>query len=271
MPYCSGCQHNLFFVHDLCPPAALNMSIAGKESLAHRRFPALFNIVDDNTGFQTYPSVALLNCVELDAASGQPRVISSNHSLHAIPEMCNYVELLQQVDERKQIIPDHYVVAVCPPLPRPTSLTPNPRPIKAKHFSCYFPSNFLTPCFIFHGKYAGAFRAVMASTAASVVIKRIDMRRIKSFRSTYTKLVTREKMLLQRLSNARIPRMIQQYVDPLDDELLYFVLEDGGSSNLMNLLRSSMLGSSVLAPSIIKKIMIDVGTYFAFYRCVSFI
>jgi serine/threonine protein kinase len=98
----------------------------------------------------------------------------------------------------------------------------------------------------------------MAPTGASVVIKRIDMRRLKMFRPNFSKLIAREKALLQRLRNSHIPRMIQEYVDPLDDELVYFVLEDGGSSTISNLLRSSMMSSTVLQPSIIKKIMIDV-------------
>jgi serine/threonine protein kinase len=87
------------------------------------------------------------------------------------------------------------------------------------------------------------------------------MRRLRSLRSNFSKLVAREKLLLQRLSNPRIPSMIRQYVDPLDDELVYFVLEDGGSSTVINLLRSSMMSSTVLQPSIIKQIMIDVRAF----------
>jgi hypothetical protein len=234
------------------------MAVAGKESLAHRRFPKLFNVGDSETVPQDFPSHSLLSCVALDGATMQPKIVTSGHSLHSIPEMCNHVQFLQQVDQSGHIIADHYVAAVCSPLPQATPQNPNPRPSKAKHFSCYFPADFINLCFIFHGKYAGAFRAIMASTGKSVVIKRMDMRRLKVLRPNFSKLITREKMLLQRLSNARIPRMIRQYVDPLDDEFVYFVLEDGGSSNLMNLLRSSMMSSTVIAPSIIKKIMIDV-------------
>jgi hypothetical protein len=236
------------------------MSAESLASLAHRRFPKLFNVGELQTEFQQYPSEWLCDCVALDPVTHMPSVVSSGHSLHATPELRNYFELLQQVDKKHEIIPDHYVAAVCAPLPQPSLQNPNPRPSKARHFSCYFPPEYLNPCFIFHGKYAGAFRAVMAATQASVVIKRIDMRRLKSLRSNFSKLVTREKILLQRLSNARIPRMIRQYVDPLDGEFVYFVLEDGGSSNLMNLLRSSMSSCTVLAPSIVKKIMIDVRT-----------
>jgi hypothetical protein len=38
-------------------------------------------------------------------------------------------------------------------------------------------------------------------------------------------------------------------------------LEDGGSSTVINLLRSSMMSSTVLQPSIIKQIMIDVRAF----------
>ena len=233
------------------------------QSLAHRRFPQLFGTGDPETALLDYPSNNLLRCVALDAATGLPNVISSGHSLHAIPECANFVEMLQQVDSNGQIIADHYVTVVCPSLPQPSPANPHPRPSKGKHYSCYFPSEFLNPSFIFHGVYAGGFRATMASTGLSVVIKRIDLRRLRSLRSNFSKLVAREKALLQRLSNVRIPRMTQQYVDPLDDEFVYFVLEDGGSSTLVNLMRSSMINSVALKPSIVKKIMTDVRAFLA--------
>jgi serine/threonine protein kinase len=229
--------------------------------LAHKRFPTLFSVAERETQQLDYPSANLLRCVAVDAASGFPVVVSRGHSLNAISEQASHVELLQQVDSGGQIIADHYVAAVCPPLPQPSLSNPSPKPSKAKHFSCYFPAEFLNISFIFHGKYAGALRAVSAATGASVVIKRIDMRRLKNLRSNFSKLVAREKLLLQRLSNPRIPSMIRQYVDPLDDELVYFVLEDGGSSTVINLLRSSMMSSTVLQPSIIKQIMIDVRAF----------
>jgi hypothetical protein len=228
------------------------------QHLAHKRFPQLFSAGEQETQLLDYPSLALLKCVAVDAVSRLPVVVSSGPSLHAISDHANYVELLQQVDNHQQIIADHYIAAVCPPLPRPSERCPNPRPSKARHFSCYFPATFSNPTFIFHGKYAGAFRAVIVSSGTSVVIKRIDMRRLKNLRHNFSKLVAREKVLLQCLSHARIPRMIQQYVDPLDDEFVYFVMEDGGSSTVINLLRSSMMSSTVIKPSIIKKIMTDV-------------
>ena len=248
------------------------------QSVAHARFPTLFSVGQENTSLLEYPSENLLKCVALHPDSGLPNVISSGNSLHAIPEQASYVETLQQVDGGGNFIDDHFVVAVCPSLPQPSERNPHPRPSRAQHFSCYFPRDFLNPQFIFHGKYAGAFRASMQSTGASVVIKRIDMRRLKTLRTCFLKLVAREKVLLQRLSSPFIPRMIFQYVDPLDEEFVYtpaprtstgcwycfdivdryFVLQDGGVSNVMNLLRASMMTSTVLQPSIIKKIMIDV-------------
>jgi hypothetical protein len=228
------------------------------QCVAHARFPTLFSVGQTETTLLEYPRPDLLKCVALHSDSGLPIVISSGHSLHAIPEQASYVEMLQQVDSDGNFIADHFVVAVCPPLPQPSDSNPHPRPSKAKHFSCYFPPDFLNPQFIFHGKYAGAFRATMPSTGASVVIKRIDMRRLKTMRPSFLKLVAREKVLLQRLLNPCIPRMIFQYVDPLDEEFVHFVLQDGGVSNVMNLLRASMMSSTVLQPSIIKKIMIDV-------------
>jgi hypothetical protein len=231
------------------------------QRVAHARFPTLFSVGQQETAWLEYPRQDdLLKCVALHSDSGLPIVISSGHSLHAIPEQASYVEMLQQVDSDGNFIADHFVVAVCPPLQQPSERNPgpHPRPSRAKHFSCYFPRDFLNPQFIFHGKYAGAFRASMQPSGASVVIKRIDMRRLRTVRTCFLKLVAREKALLQRLSSPFIPRMIFQYVDPLDEEFVYFVLEDGGVSNVMNLLRASMMASTVLQPSIIKKIMIDV-------------
>jgi hypothetical protein len=245
------------------------MSVAA-QSVAHARFPTLFSVGQKETAVLEYPSHNLLSCVALNSDSGKPIVVSSGHSLHAIPEQASYFEMLQQVDYNGNFIADHFVVAVCPPLPQPSVHNPHPRPSKAKHFSCYFPQDFLNPRFIFHGNYAGAFRATMQSTSAPVVIKRIDMRRLQNMRKFSSKLVAREKVLLQRLSSPFIPRMIFQYVDPLDSEFVYFVLQDGGVSNVMNLLRASMMSSTVLKPSIIKKIMIDVRSrllkrFFAFF------
>lgn len=232
--------------------------MSSAQSLAHKRFPKLFGVGDRETALFDYPCEHLRMCVACNAVTGAPNVISCCNSLHAIPENAQFVEMLQQVDSTGQVIPDHFVTAVCPPLPKPTPSNPHPRPSKAKHYSCYFPSDFLNPSFIFHGHYAGGFRAILAATGVSVVIKRIDLRRLRSLRANYSKLVVREKALLQRLSNSRIPRMIQQYVDPLDDEFVYFVLEDGGTSTLANLMRSSMMSSVALKPSIVKSIMTDV-------------
>ncbi len=118
--------------------------------------------------------------------------------------------------------------------------------------------------FIMAGVYGSAYRANWncgdGIAPVSVVIKRIDLSRLKCSNSDFSDiiLVMREKMLLQRLHHEHISSIIMQYNDPKNADILYFVLQDGGPSTLDNLLRDSIHKQRALLPSDVQTIMTNV-------------
>jgi hypothetical protein len=181
------------------------------------------------------------------------------HSMHAVEAYRRHFVLAPCISGG--LLKPHYYMCIWSSQYGQNSLW-NPQPIKnieCNMFPCYFPIQFSGMQFIMAGQYGSAYRAIWnrgdGSPPLNVVIKRIDLR---NCRDDLT-LVMREKMLLQRLHHEHISSIMMQYNDPSNDNLVYFVLEDGGPSTLDNVLRDAIHRQCSILPSNVQIIMTHVS------------